>query len=329
LEKLKVVDAETLLNSPLAQVNYIVDEILPIGLHLFCGAPKVGKSWFMLKLCLQVSKGEDFWNFKTNKCDVLYMCLEDTYARLQNRLFKLTDVANKELRFATFTNGLANGLIQQLEDFLQDYPQTKLIVIDTLQKIRKASNDISYAGDYGDVSILKQLADKYKIAIILVHHIRKQGDSDVFNKVSGTTGIMGSADTTFVLEKRNRSDCNATLYVTGRDIEYQEFTLRLDNCSWELVSRASQQEIEIRETPDVIFKVMEYIDGKGSFKGSATELLEEIKVTNIAPNIITKLLNEYRLGILKENNISYDYVREHNGRCIVLKKRDSCDSCVS
>ena len=326
MQELETVDAETLLINPLGQVEYIIEDILPIGLHLFCGASKIGKSWLMLKLCLQVSKGEPIWELKTKQCDVLYLCLEDTFARIQSRLFKLTDVANDKLKFAISTNKISNGLILQLEQFLKQKPTTKLIVIDTLQKVRNQSGDVSYASDYGDISILKEFADKNKIAIIVVHHIRKQNDNDVFNRVSGTNGIMGSSDTTFILEKKSRTDSTATLFITGRDVEYQEFVLRFNNCNWELISRANQAEIEVSQIPDVIFKIIHFMEDKKEWRGSATELLETIDEKEIAPPIITKILNEYHLTVLKDNNIIYSLYRDKKGRQIILTKDDSDDS---
>ena len=95
-----------------------------------------------------------------------------------------------------------------------------------MQKVRTASKDNAYASDYGDISLIKDFADRHSLAVIVVHHIRKQNDSDVFNKVSGTTGLTGSADATFVLEKEKRASDTAKLYVTGRDTPYQEYTLR-------------------------------------------------------------------------------------------------------
>lgn len=304
MNEIKTIDAETLLCNPLEQVEYIIEDILPTGLHLFCGASKIGKSWLMLKICLQVSKGEKLWNLQTKQSDVLYLCLEDTFARIQSRLFKLTDEANDRLKFATVTNKIQNGLVNQLEDYLKNNKNTRLIVIDTLQKVRNASTDSSYASDYGDISAIKDIADKYKIAIILVHHIRKQNDSDVFNRVSGTTGIMGSSDTTFILEKKSRDEQTATLYMTGRDVEYQEFELKFDNCNWELVNRLTQKEIEKRKVPNVIYKVIEFMQDKEKWKGTATELIQELNETEVAPNVITKFLNEFCFTKLKENNIN-------------------------
>ncbi len=325
MKELETIDAETLLYKPLEQVEFIIEDILPIGLHLFCGASKIGKSWLMLKICLQVSKGEPIWELKTKQSEVLYLCLEDTLTRIQNRLFKITDEANNRLHFATSTNKISNGLVMQLESYINQFPSTRLIVIDTLQKIRNQSNDCNYASDYGDISILKELADKYKIAIILVHHIRKQGDNDVFNKVSGTNGIMGSSDTTFILEKKSRTESTATLYITGRDVEYQEFVLRFNNCNWELISKSSQKEIEEQQIPEIIYKLIAFMEEKTEWQGSATTLLKELKETEIAPTVITKILNEYHLTVLKENNIDYSLYRDKNGRKIILKKNKGND----
>lgn len=187
MEDLKIINADNLLYTSLGETEFIIEEILPIGLHIFCGAPKVGKSWLMLDLCIKVSKGEELWNLKTNQCDVLYLALEDTHQRLQKRLFRLTDEIGSNFHIAIESNKITNGLVMQLEQALKQYSNIRLVVIDTLQKIRKQSNDINYSADYGEISLLKAFADKNKIAIILVHHLRKQDDSDVFNKISGTT----------------------------------------------------------------------------------------------------------------------------------------------
>ena len=165
MEDLKIVNADNLLYTSLDETEFIIEDILPIGLHIFCGAPKVGKSWLMLDICIKVSKGEEIWNLKTNKCDVLYLALEDTYQRLQKRLFKLTNEIDSNFHISIESNKIANGLTSQLEQTLKKYPDIKLIVIDTLQKVRKQNNDINYSNDYTDISLLKQFADKNKIAV--------------------------------------------------------------------------------------------------------------------------------------------------------------------
>lgn len=249
----------------------------------------------MLKLCLCVSQGLSFWDMPTQKSDVLYLCLEDTFYRIQDRLFKLTDEASGRLHFAVASCKLSDGLMGQLEEYLQAYPDSRLIVIDTLQKVRTASKDNAYANDYRDISLIKAFADKHSLAVVVVHHIRKQNDSDVFNQVSGTTGLTGSADATFVLEKETRASDTAKLFCVGRDIEYQEFTLRFRECSWELVERKGQQQLAEETVPPVLFRLVSFLRDKQYWSGTATELLAHMEA---APTVIAKLLNEYHATFL-------------------------------
>ncbi len=321
MQKLQTVNAETLLYEPLEKPSFVVDSLIPTGLSLFCGSQKIGKSWLMLKLCLCVSQGIPLWDMPTMEGDVLYLCLEDTFCRIQDRLFRLTDEASGRLHFAVASDKLSDGLIVQLEDYLKEYPDSRLIVIDTLQKVRTASKDNAYASDYGDISLIKDFADRHSLAVIVVHHIRKQNDSDVFNKVSGTTGLTGSADATFVLEQESRASNAAKLYVTGRDTPYQEFTLRFRDCSWELVERKEQEQIERESIPDILFRLVKFMQGREEWTGTATELLEQMGETGMPPNIMTKRLNEYRASFLSENNIRYGYHRKKGCREISLTRR--------
>lgn len=321
MKDLEIINADTLLYTTIEEPEYIVEDILPTGLHLFCGASKVGKSWLMLDLSIKVSKGEPIWNLQTKKSDVLYLCLEDTRQRLQQRLFKLTDEISSNLHLAKSSNTINDGLIIQLQEAIKKYANTKLIIIDTLQKIRKQSNDANYSNDYGDISILKDFADSNNLAIILVHHLRKQNDTDVFNKISGTTGIMGSSDTTFILEKKAREDSTAILYVTGRDVEYQTFTLKFEDCKWILLERSFQKDLEQKKVPSVIYDVISFMDNKTEWLGSATELLKLLQVKDITPQLLTKQLNEFRLTTLRDYHIEFETSRNSQTRLVVLKRK--------
>lgn len=191
--KLQTIDAETLLATPLKPVPFIVDGLIPCGLHILAGSPKIGKSWLVLSLCLKVAVGETVWERTVNRCGVLYLCLEDTFNRIQNRLFEITDTAPANLHFAVMADQIGAGLQQQIESFLKQEPGTRLIVIDTLQRIR--GMDVSsnaYANDYRDICGLKHFADKHRVAIMLVHHLRKHTDKDPFMMVSGTTGLSAA-----------------------------------------------------------------------------------------------------------------------------------------
>ena len=136
---------------------------------------------------------------------MLYLSLEDTFNRLQKRLLQL--VGSEE---APRTAGHADGMQQHragagrtAHQLLYQHPDTGLIVIDTLQKVRKGDqNGSMYANDYRDIGALKELADKYGICILLVHHLRKQSSSDPYDQISGSTGIMGVADTTWLMHRQ-------------------------------------------------------------------------------------------------------------------------------
>lgn len=198
-KKLETMDAETLMITPIEPLKFIVSGLLPEGLHVLAGSPKIGKSWLALWICLQAAKGEKVWEFETLKSEVLYLCLEDSFARIQSRLFEITDEAPPTLHFAIMSATIGNGLEHQIESFITEHSDTGLIVIDTLQKVRKpvSANVNPYASDYDDINTLKQIADHHHLAILLVHHLRKTGDADPLNMISGTNGIAGGADTNF------------------------------------------------------------------------------------------------------------------------------------
>ena len=202
--KLKTVDAETLLSTPMSKTMFIVDNLIPQGVNVISGASKIGKSWLMLWLGLQVAQGLPVWGLTTQQCDVLYLSLEDTQRRIKDRLYNLTDTAPSNLYFAVMCGLIGGGLEEQITDFLSDHPKTKLVIIDTLQKVRDTKGGAGktgmYGNDYDDISSIKRIADEYNIAVLLVHHLRKLKDSDdPFNEVSGSTGIIGAADTNYVI----------------------------------------------------------------------------------------------------------------------------------
>lgn len=316
-KKLETMDAETLMTTPLEQLKFIVDGLIPQGLHILAGSPKIGKSWLSLWICLQVAKGEKVWEFKTLKSDVLYLCLEDSFARIQNRLFEITDDAPSNLHFAIMSDTIGNGLEIQIENFIMEHSDTGLIVIDTLQKVRSntSANVNPYAADYDDINALKQIADKYKIAIILVHHLRKTGDSDPLNMISGTSGIAGGADTNFVLQKDKRTENTAMLICTGRDIEQRELFLEFnkDNFLWEL---REPIEVEQKKIDELIIVLSDFIKSVGSFTGTATELAEKLKELNeteCSPPILKKKIIKH-MDFLIENSISYSENRTFERR---------------
>ena len=120
----------------------IIDGLLYRGTYLFVGAPKIGKSFFMAQLAYHISTGSPLWNYPVRKGTVLYLALEDDYARLQKRLYRMFGVAkNKNLYFSVAADHVSKGLDKQVDIFVREHPDTSLIIIDTLQKVREAGGD--------------------------------------------------------------------------------------------------------------------------------------------------------------------------------------------
>ncbi len=172
----------------------MIDGLLYSGTYLFVGAPKIGKSFFMAQLAFHVATGLPLWNYRVRKGVVLYLALEDNYARLQSRLSKMFDVESTDDFYLSIrAETLNGGLGQQIEDFTRQHPDTRLIIVDTLQKIREATSEsYSYALDYAIVSSLKEFSDRLNICFMIVHHTRKMESGDSFDMISGTNGLLGA-----------------------------------------------------------------------------------------------------------------------------------------
>jgi len=326
-EKLKTIDAKTLMNKELPEIQFIVDDFLPQGLQILAGKAKAGKSWLLLSLCLCVASGKPFWNRTTKQGTVLYMCLEDSENRLQARLDELTDEPPHGLYFATTVKNLSDGLTNQIEDFINEHPDTVLIIIDTLQKIRGNTNDANpYASDYKDISHLKETADKYSIAMVVVQHLRKQFDNDPHSMVTGSTGLLGAADGSYILIRESEGNGSAKLHVRGRDIEEQVLTVSFDkeNLLWKFVSSDTPEQDRFSHD-SVLPLLLNLLQQKKSFHGTASELVELLEHycgIQVKGNVLTRKLQQYRMHFA-EKGIHYSKTRSGSKREIHLSVSDN------
>ena len=298
----------------------VIDGLLYSGTYLFAGAPKVGKSFFMAQLAYHVSTGLPLWGYTVHKGTVLYLALEDDHRRLQGRLYRMFGMDGTDnLRFAIYAKQLGVGLEEQLKKFVREHPDTKLIIIDTLQKVREAGGDkYSYANDYEVVGKLKRLADDCGICLLLVHHTRKQQADDKFDTISGTNGLLEAADGAFLLQKEKRTDGSAILDVAGRDQQEQRLYLTKDRdrLVWEL--ERTETELWI-EPPDPVLEAIAALvtTDKPTWSGTATELVTALDV-DLKPNTLTMRLNVNAGRLLNEHGIRYESSRSHAGRKITL-----------
>ena len=331
MTKLETITAEDLQNRTYEPTHFLVDELIPEGLHILAGAPKIGKSWLALWLCLCVAQGQPLWNFATTQGEVLYLSLEDSFQRIQTRLFDLTEDAPPTLHFAIMADTLRHGLEQQIEQFLAEHPTTKLVVIDTLQRVRSAGGDSNlYANDYQDVGLLKQLADQHHIAILLIHHLRKLHDDDPMNMISGSTGLSGAADSAFVLQKNARSANAASLHCTGHDIPDRTLKLELDEDDhvWKLLadSKTCSSASKISSLQLVqLFSAL--LSADPTYSGTPSALSAKIDPDGslgITPKKITRLALE-SVAALRENGILVSFRKSNGERLICLKRVDGAD----
>ena len=301
---------------------YIVEHLIYPGLYILTGAPKIGKSWLALDLCLSVAEGEPFLKHETHKGQVLYLALEDSLLRLQNRLYEFTEEPAEGLQFSTLAKTIGGGLEQQLEDAKRRLPDLRLIVIDTLQKVRRTV-DVKYGSDYSELGALKSVADKLGIAVLLIHHTRKEHDSDPFNMISGTTGLNGCADGSFVLTREKRSENTGILHCTGRDIESAELSVEFKNNRWTLKSGVAPHR---RDT--FSFAVHDFMTEQCVFRGTAThlcQLLNDRFRKEYKPSWVTRDLIQHTDELLRYG-VSFRLVRVHGYRELELKYDRQGDS---
>ena len=329
--ELGATDGRELQERELPPIREPVPGLIVQGLTILGAPPKYGKSWLVLELCLAVAGGERFLGFATNRCACLYLALEDSQRRLRDRMNRVLHGARSPEGFFCATRALTTdtGLTEQLEGFLEEHPDTGVVVIDTLQKVRGSSfgRDGSYAADYREMGLLKSFADRHRLALILVHHLRKLGDeTDPFNRLSGTAAITGAADTMIVLSRDRRGADTTRLNASGRDIEELELELqfRKDRCRWlslgspeDLASKRALEEYEASPIVRTIRKLVEQSPGR-EWTGTATQLMEAgqyITGHYLAPSAkaLGKRLGELEKPLLEEDGISHMTVSHGTG----------------
>lgn len=321
LEKLNTINLSELFDSFYENKTALIESLVYPGLYILAGAPKLGKSFLVSQMAYHVSTGIPLWNFKTQKGTVLYLSLEDDRNRLQKRFYRMFGgEESSDLFLSESACSIENGLMKQLELFIKEHENTKLIIIDTFQKVRESGYDYSYGNDYQVMSSLKSFADQNGITLFLVHHTRKQKANDGFDMIAGTNGLLGAADGAFILRKDDRTSNYATLDVTGRD--QQDLRLRLvrnpDTLVWDLESVETEPQ---KEPDDPVFE--SFVKGFKArnirkWTGTPTDLCQ-LLFLNIKPNVLSTKLNVYADKLYGKYGIRYERLRQHDGRRIILE----------
>jgi len=247
-----IMSAADLREKTFPPISYVVPGYIVEGCTIIAGRPKIGKSWFMLDVGLAVaSGGQTLGSVQCDEGDVLYIALEDNERRLQSRITKILGAFQKwpaRFQYATQWPRADDGGLQQIRNWIAAAENPRLIVVDVLAAFRspRGREATLYESDYGAVKALQQIPGETGVGVVVVHHLRKSGaESDPFEKVSGTLGLSGAADTVLVLD---RDGNGATLYGRGRDIEEIETAVEFDRqtCRWRVLGEAA----EVRRTDE-------------------------------------------------------------------------------
>jgi hypothetical protein len=241
-----VSSAAELLAREFPEPKWAVPEILPEGVTILAAPPKKGKTKMALDISVAVaSGGRALGTIPVERGDVLYLALEDGPKRLQQRLRSLLAGGSVPpgLDLATEWPKADAGGVEAIEQWLKEHPGARLIVIDTLKRIRprEQGNSRLYDTDYDALAPLGDLAHKYGVCILVIHHTRKAGSDDPLDLISGSFGLSGAADGALVL-KKSHGQSEATLYATGRDFEDKELALQWDKeiNGWKLLGDAAE-----------------------------------------------------------------------------------------
>lgn len=224
------IDAATLDAMTFPAIRYIVPGLIPEGLTLLAGKPKFGKSYLALDIAVAVaSGGVAFGGIDCAAGDVLYAALEDNPRRLQARLRSMLPYGAKpeRLHIATDWRRVGRGCEDDLQQWLDEQANPRLIILDTLARIKPISDGRGslYDEDHGAIRPLQEIAGERGIAILVIHHVRKSEADDIFDTISGSNGLMGVADTLMVLGRRGDL---TLLSGKGRDLEDYEKALSRD-----------------------------------------------------------------------------------------------------
>lgn len=230
---LELLTADEILSTDWPEPTWAIPNLLPVGLTILAGRPKIGKSWLALQIALAVASGGMVLGERVERGPVLYLALEDTERRLKSRMQRQGWTSGLQVEFMRMgqfeqqiddlRNGGGDRLARQMEQ--RGY---RCVAIDTLSR--------SVYGDQNDVEAMtsalipiQTMAHDQNSAVIMVDHHRKlfMADPDCVSDILGSTAKGAMADSIWGLYKE-RGKAGAKLAITGRDIEERTLALTFD-----------------------------------------------------------------------------------------------------
>jgi hypothetical protein len=230
------IDAADLLALDLPALRWVIPGLLPQGTTILASPPKVGKSCLVYQIAVEVAVGGYLFGRRVDSGSALYLALEDGKRRGQDRLraaLASRTMPRDRLEIRWSARRIGEGLEESLARWLDTHPDAGLVAIDTLQRVRPRTTGRrnAYEVDVEDLARLQDLFRDRQVALLIVHHSRKESGDDFLASVSGTYGLTGSADTTAVI-RRKRLEEFGTIVVTGRDVAEAELPVRFDGMTW-------------------------------------------------------------------------------------------------
>lgn len=253
ITRLQGISAVALMEKEFPEPRWAIPGILPEGLSILGGKPKKGKSLFAANIGLAIASGGlALGKIPVEKGTVMYLDLEDTERVLQDRMDIMLQgrTPPEKLYFYTKTQTMSAGGMACLQQEMANFPDLRLVIIDTWAKFNPTGNGSSansYHEEYRQVSFIKEVADSFRIPILLIHHLRKMEAEDIMDTFSGSLGLTGAADTLLVLatEAMSQGPSFASLHVTGRNVETNTHRLNFDKdtLSWILEGEVAEMEL--------------------------------------------------------------------------------------
>lgn len=337
IPELAVYQASELYGAKLEHTPMIVPNMLPVGLSVLAGAPKRGKSWLSLALAVAVAGGGMFLGQQCRQGDVLYLDLESRKYRVQDRLAKLiTGPAPPRLYIAHDAAPMGDELYAQLDGWCKAVQAPTLIIIDTLGRVRaggKKSSENAYESDTRMYGGLQKWATSHSLAVLVVHHLRKVKDSDDwFDKINGSNGLVGAADTVFGLGGA-RGEAVSKFMVSGRDIDGDyEMAIRFDGGRW-ILENASGENWENERgfnTSPTIRGVYRLMQSTPSWQGTANDLRDAIVEATGEPigqnaSEVEKDLGQYAQLLYDRFQILAGHKRQQSGRRVIFLQNKADD----
>lgn len=303
----EVTNLNEIMETEYPPLGFSIDGFLPHGLVVLAGEPKIGKSMFIQQLAYAVATGTELMGrYMGTRGDVIYLALEDNCRRLQERFSRYESTpldAYENIHIIFRAEGVDQNFVGQIYYLLEKYPNTQLILVDTLQYVRgKVSEKYSYEAEYKMMLEFRKITQSFPVSLVLVTHTREMDAKNAQRQIYGGGGIIGASDGnwTLVETEQTATEKHACLSMTNRDIDSNDLDLIFDKQSllWRCANQQTITPVLSKDELIVAVMIAMFAD-RPSWKGSATELLREMKTycvegqeIQLAPNALSRWLND-------------------------------------